>query len=84
MSAAIAEQAKKIEQTRAEAQHWKSKYDVVIDENRRSSAQLNDLYHKERLLNQKYRKEVGNMNSAYEGKLRKMSNELKTVKARMR
>jgi len=84
MSASIAEQAKKIEQTRAEAQHWKSKYDVVIDEHRRSSAQLNDLYHKERLLNQKYRKEVGNMSSVYENKLRKMSNELKTAKARVR
>lgn len=84
MSAAIAEQAKKIEQTRAEAQHWKSKYDVVIDEHRRSSAQLNDLYHKERLLNKKYRQEVGSMSSAYESKLRKMSTELKTMRARQR
>ena len=50
MSAAIAEQAKRIEQTRAEAQHWKSKYEVVQEEHQKSSALLNDLYHKERLL----------------------------------
>jgi len=82
MSTAIAEQAKKIEQTRADAQHWKSKYDVVLDEHRRSSAMLNDLYHKERLLNRKYRTETSNMTTAYESKLRKLSRELKSLKAK--
>jgi len=82
MSTAIAEQAKRIEQTRAEAQHWKSKYEVVDEEHQKSAALLNDLYHKERLLNRKYRTETSTLTSQYESKLRKLTYELKSLKAR--
>lgn len=77
LSSTLAEQAKKIEQTRAEAQHWKAAYDVLSEENATNSDQLNMLYQKERVLNKKYRNEISILHSAYEGKLRKLSNELK-------
>lgn len=80
LSSALAEQAKKIEQIRAEAQHWKAAYEVLSEENMVNSSQLNSLYQKERNLNKKYRTELGTLQAGYEAKLRKLSNDLKIYK----
>jgi len=84
MSQNLAEQAKKIEHTRSEAQHWKSQHDVLIDQHKIFTAQLQQLLHKERTLNSKYRAELQTQSTLYEQKLRKCSLEYKQYKAKTR